>query len=71
MEQINQERERTDWISGSGSLHGLRERAKAKAVLSSYAEQVLLTVDQVWNHQRLSSTGWIHLEQRDHNQTLL
>lgn len=52
--------ERTDWISGFGPLHGLSEWAKAKAVLSTDTEQVLLTVDQVCNHQGLSSTGWIH-----------
>lgn len=64
------ESRRTDWISGFGCLGGLSEWTKPKAVLSPDAEQVLLTVNQVWNHQRLSSTGRVHLEERNQGQTL-
>lgn len=53
---------RTDWISGFGSINGLSVWAETKAVLSLDAEQVLLAIDEVWNHHRLSSTGWVHLE---------
>lgn len=54
---------RTDWISGFGSINGLSVWAETKAVLSLDAEQVLLAIDEVWNHHRLSSTGWVHLEE--------
>lgn len=51
----------TDWISGFGSFDGLNVWSKPEAVLGPDAEQVLLTPDQVWNHQRLSSAGRVHL----------
>lgn len=70
VEQIIIESRRTDWISGFGRLGGLCEWAEPEAVLSPDAEQVLLSVNQVWNHQRLSSTGWVHLEERDQGRTL-
>lgn len=56
---------RTNWISGFGSFNGLSVWAETKAVLSLDAEQVLLAIDEVWNHHRLSSTGWVHLKELD------
>lgn len=54
----------TDWIASFGLFDGLCEWAKAKAVLSPDSEEVFLSIDQIGNHQGLSSTGWIHLEER-------
>lgn len=60
----------TDGISGFGSFQGLSVWTKAKAVFGTDAEQILLSVDEVWDHQGLGSTGWVHLQQRDQSQVL-
>lgn len=61
----------TDGISGFGSFQGLSVRTKTKAVFGTDTEQILLSVDEVWDHQGLSSASWVHLQQRDQSQVLL
>lgn len=58
----------TDWISGFGPFSGGRVGAKPKAILSTDTEKVLLAFIQIWNHQRLSSTGCVYLEEQDEPQ---
>lgn len=65
--KMKEKKQLTDGISGFGSFQGLSIWTKAKAVFGTDAEKILLSIDEVWDHQRLSSTSWVHLQQGDKN----
>lgn len=51
----------TDGVSGVSGICGRGEGPKAKSVLCSDSEQVVLSLQQAWHDIGLAGTGSIHL----------